>query len=190
MMESGRADPVDPRIVVRGSTTGGTYHIYSLGSFMLTLDAATIASYHGHFHTGNNTDPTDNRFSLKFENDTGQTITQLVIQFAIADFFDTQHPDPYLEGASLVYEGAGQNGFSFLGAQVANGFVTWTFTGNVPPGGGGWCDDDAGYFVVKFLYFPQGMTANVNVSAPEPLSIGLLALGLGFLGLGVRRLRT
>ncbi len=190
--ESIRADPVDPRIVVRGSTTGGTYHIYDLGTFEITLDSSTINSYGGIFWTGSQSDaPEDNLFFIVFRNDTNQTIRRLVIQFAISDFTDTNHPDPYLPADQLVFEGEGQYGFDFLGSpdavvDLVNGTVTWTFTGFVPPGdtcGGG-------YFDVRFESFPQGMTGRFTVSAPETVTLGLLAIGLALLGLVVRTFRV
>lgn len=189
-----RADPLDPRIVVRGSTTGGTYHIEDLHPFSLTLDAETVAKYGGIFRTGCDPDsPLDNVFGILFQNLTNQSITTLVIQFAINDFFDTAHPDPYSGTVEdLVFEGEGQRGFTFLGnpnARVdeANGTVTWVFTGNVPPGELEECE---GLFLVKFYYFPQGTTARFSFSVPEPGTLGLLGMGLVLLMLLGRRFRA
>lgn len=190
-MAWGLADPVDPRIVVRGTSVSGTYHIEDLTPFTITLDQATVLGLNGTFDTGSDPNSAlDNAFGLIFQNLTGQTITRIVIQFAIDDFYSGSHVDPYAPSDTLIYEGEGRNGFTFLGdpfAEVSNGVVTWTFTGTVPSGT---LDKDTNLFFVNFFYFPQGTTAHITVSTPEPGTVLLLLVGLALFGISAGRFRV
>lgn len=179
----GLADPIDPRIIVRGGS--GSYPVDS-NSETIHLTSAFFNSYGGSFSLGYNPDgqPVSNEFALSFLNSTGQSISQLTIQFVFENFFVA---DPSTQPGfwSLQTFNTNPGGFftfllengPFTTASIAvnidqnnTGTVTWNFSGNWAAGT---------EFEMVFKGFPEGLTGQMTV--PEPGTLGLALIGVGLL---------
>lgn len=191
-ISEGFADPIDPRIVVRGGS--GSYPVDS-NSETIELTSSFFSTYGGTFATGvdSNGRPLFNEFALSFLNSTGQAIHQLSIQFVFQDFFV---PDPSTQPGFWSLQNYQNNPTGFFTFTLEDGpftsasvfvsidqnnlgSVTWNFLGNWAPG------DE---FEMVFKGFPVGLTGQMTV--PEPSTLGLAAIGLGLLTVLRRRRLT